>query len=158
MSTSRNAPCPCGSGKKYKLCCLRNEPVDEHPGYTPFSSRVVTRQEMCISDEVKHIRACAVAGEAHIVTLGQLLFFSTATGDAWVLDPEDQLSTCLMTEGLPLPVAIDETAMNFRIAWGGRYTAHEQSFIVTDASGRTTTYADYPVLQIVRASRGGGMR
>jgi preprotein translocase subunit SecA len=21
----RNAPCPCGSGKKYKLCCGRNE-------------------------------------------------------------------------------------------------------------------------------------
>ena len=27
-STSRNQPCPCGSGRKYKLCCLRNEP---HP-------------------------------------------------------------------------------------------------------------------------------
>ena len=22
-SISRNAPCPCGSGKKYKQCCLR---------------------------------------------------------------------------------------------------------------------------------------
>ena len=22
MSVSRNAPCPCGSGRKYKLCCL----------------------------------------------------------------------------------------------------------------------------------------
>ena len=21
---SRNAPCPCGSGKKYKQCCLKN--------------------------------------------------------------------------------------------------------------------------------------
>ena len=21
----RNAPCPCGSGKKYKKCCLREE-------------------------------------------------------------------------------------------------------------------------------------
>lgn len=25
---SRNAPCPCGSGKKYKLCCLKKELVD----------------------------------------------------------------------------------------------------------------------------------
>ncbi len=24
--TGRNEPCPCGSGKKYKRCCLRNEP------------------------------------------------------------------------------------------------------------------------------------
>ena len=22
--TGRNAPCPCGSGRKYKLCCGRN--------------------------------------------------------------------------------------------------------------------------------------
>ena len=23
METGRNAPCPCGSGKKYKNCCLK---------------------------------------------------------------------------------------------------------------------------------------
>lgn len=23
----RNDPCPCGSGKKYKQCCLKNVPV-----------------------------------------------------------------------------------------------------------------------------------
>jgi hypothetical protein len=25
MKTGRNAPCPCGSGKKYKNCCLSKE-------------------------------------------------------------------------------------------------------------------------------------
>lgn len=25
MKTGRNAPCPCGSGKKYKMCCLRRD-------------------------------------------------------------------------------------------------------------------------------------
>ena len=25
MKTGRNEKCPCGSGKKYKQCCLRNE-------------------------------------------------------------------------------------------------------------------------------------
>lgn len=25
MKTGRNAPCPCGSGKKYKKCCLKLE-------------------------------------------------------------------------------------------------------------------------------------
>ncbi|MFC1706337.1 SEC-C metal-binding domain-containing protein [Planctomycetota bacterium] len=24
--TRRNRPCPCGSGKKYKLCCLADVP------------------------------------------------------------------------------------------------------------------------------------
>ena len=26
MAVGRNAPCPCGSGKKYKKCCLRSAP------------------------------------------------------------------------------------------------------------------------------------
>lgn len=27
----RNAPCPCGSGRKYKLCCLPEEPAPGGP-------------------------------------------------------------------------------------------------------------------------------
>lgn len=27
----RNDPCPCGSGKKYKQCCLDKEPVPKSP-------------------------------------------------------------------------------------------------------------------------------
>ena len=27
MKIGRNAPCPCGSGRKYKNCCLRKEAV-----------------------------------------------------------------------------------------------------------------------------------
>lgn len=29
MKISRNSPCPCGSGAKYKMCCLSKEPVFE---------------------------------------------------------------------------------------------------------------------------------
>lgn len=28
MSVARNAACPCGSGKKYKKCCLGNDSSD----------------------------------------------------------------------------------------------------------------------------------
>ena len=27
--TGRNAPCPCGSGKKYKKCCLRKDEEEQ---------------------------------------------------------------------------------------------------------------------------------
>lgn len=33
---NRNDPCPCGSGKKYKQCCLKNESVKT---YTPAGKR-----------------------------------------------------------------------------------------------------------------------
>ena len=37
-SPGRNDPCPCGSGRKYKQCCLRSElqeasPSGREPGY-----------------------------------------------------------------------------------------------------------------------------
>lgn len=31
MTTSRNAPCPCGSGKKYKKCCLTGKAENDAP-------------------------------------------------------------------------------------------------------------------------------
>jgi hypothetical protein len=50
---SRNAPCPCGSGKKYKKCCLprdqlRSAENREHPGFfetdlDQLSNSVVSR-------------------------------------------------------------------------------------------------------------------
>ena len=36
----RNDPCPCGSGKKYKNCCLNNKDADYN------STRELTAQEM----------------------------------------------------------------------------------------------------------------
>ena len=35
---SRNDPCPCGSGKKYKKCCLAKEKVSRGPAPPPISS------------------------------------------------------------------------------------------------------------------------
>jgi len=30
----RNAPCPCGSGKKFKMCCIDNQ-LNLFPHHTP---------------------------------------------------------------------------------------------------------------------------
>ncbi len=42
-SLARNAPCPCGSGKKYKLCCLpKQQPA---PARQPSTSRAPLDQD-----------------------------------------------------------------------------------------------------------------
>ena len=51
----------------------------------------------------------AAANEFRVVTLGPLVFFSTETGDGWMLDPQDGLANCLARDGDPLPVDIKET-------------------------------------------------
>lgn len=52
-------------------------------------------------------------------TLGPLLFFSTETGDAWVLDPADHLALCLARDGEPLPANIIETPDTVRVCRPG---------------------------------------
>lgn len=43
-TTGRNRPCPCGSGKKYKLCCLpADEPRQAAPRIAVLASKPVTR-------------------------------------------------------------------------------------------------------------------
>jgi hypothetical protein len=34
MTPSRNAPCPCGSGRKYKNCCAGKTPLYKQPRVT----------------------------------------------------------------------------------------------------------------------------
>lgn len=45
-STGRNAPCPCGSGRKYKQCCLRRQAEAESEG-----RRRATRRERLLEIE-----------------------------------------------------------------------------------------------------------
>ena len=42
----RNQPCPCGSGKKYKVCCLRN---DEAATAKPVAAKVGPGSPNCIT-------------------------------------------------------------------------------------------------------------
>ena len=42
-----------------------------------------------LADEVRYIQRRAADYDSRIVTIGQLILFSTKTGDAWLLDPAD---------------------------------------------------------------------
>jgi hypothetical protein len=99
-----------------------------------------------LADEVRYIQRRAALHDGRIVTLGQLLLFSTDTGDAWLLDTSDQLATRVAQDGDPLPVHIEETATNFAIGWNGRYRIEGDAFIYLDKdSGRVVTILGYPI-------------
>ena len=48
-----------------------------------------------LADEVRYIQRRAAEHDERIVTVGQLVFFSTETGDAWLLDTLDHLAARL---------------------------------------------------------------
>ena len=47
---------------------------------------------MNVRAEARYIIRCAQDRAGRVVTLNQLIFFSTPTGDAWMLDPDDHLA------------------------------------------------------------------
>ena len=59
------------------------------------------------------MRPGAADYDSRIVTIGQLILFSTKTGDAWLLDPADQSAARLAREGESEPIHIEETDTTF---------------------------------------------
>ena len=85
------------------------------------------------------------------MTIGQLVLFSTETGDAWLLDPSDQLAAPLARDGDPLSVEIEETDTSFIVAWKGRYRIDGPAFTYAEKGlGRVRTILGYPTRRIVQ--------
>ena len=68
-----------------------------------------------LADEVRYIQQRAANHDGRIVTIGQLMLFSTETGDAWLLDRTDFLAARLARNGEAEPIQIVETAATFAI-------------------------------------------
>jgi hypothetical protein len=105
-----------------------------------------------LADEVRYIQNKAAEHDGRVVTLGQLVLFSTDTGDAWLLEVTDQLAVRLARDGDPEPIQLEETDTSFAIGWKGRYHIEGPAFIYSDRdTGRVTTVLGYPTQTIARA-------
>jgi hypothetical protein len=118
---------------------------------SPRGSQRQTRESLHLAKEVRTIQHRAAEQDGRIVSIGPLVFFSTDTGDAWMLEPADHLAVRLARGGDPLPVLIEETDERFAIGWQGRYHFDGDMFVYEDnESGRLTAIRGYPVKQIQR--------
>ena len=106
-----------------------------------------------ITDEVRYIQRRAADHDGRIVTIGQLVLFSTNTGDAWLLDPADSLAARLARNGETEPIRIEETDINFSIDWPGSYRIEGPAFVYADReSGRVVTILGYPVDELTETT------
>jgi hypothetical protein len=116
-------------------------------------TRLVDGVRWRLADEVQYIQRRAAEYDSRIVTVGPLVLFSSETGDAWVLDPADQLATPVAREGDPLPVQVEDTATSFTIGWSGRYRIDGDAFVYIAKDSRTVrTILGYPTLLIAEQS------
>jgi len=107
--------------------------------------QIIGGRDFRLADEVRHIQRQAAHQHGRIVTVGQLILFSTETGDAWLLDPADRLAARLARDGESEPIHIEETDTTFAIGWKGRYRIEGPAFVYADNdSGRVTTILGYP--------------
>ena len=103
-----------------------------------------------LADEVRRIQHRAAEHDGRIVTIGQLVLFSTETGDAWLLDRTDLLAARLARDGETAPIQIVETAATFAIEWTGSYRINGPAFVYSDRdTGRVITILGYPTDKLV---------
>jgi len=116
---------------------------------------MVDGRDFRLADEVRHIQRCAARHDGRIVTVGQLILFSTQTGDAWLLDATDRLAAQLARDGDPEPIHIEETDANFTIDWKGHYRIEGDAFVFVDRKTRgTRAILGYPTQKLQYIKRG----
>jgi len=103
------------------------------------SDRVLAPAQANLHGEVQNICQLAANGECRVIGFSQLIFFSTRTRDAWMLDWEDELAICLMKDAVPQPCELRETDRQFAIQWQGRYHLEGEFFSYID--NQTPTHA-----------------
>jgi hypothetical protein len=104
--------------------------------------------ELDIHRETRYISERAAAHECRIVRRGGLVLFSTVSGDAWLLDLEDQLALCLCRDGAPQPNRILEGPDTFAIDWQAKFAIDGPAFVFQEKSGRVVVKLGYPAEQV----------
>ena len=121
---------------------------------TETSVQVLQGGDVSFIAEARAMQHAARATRARVVRLGQIVFFSTATGDAWILDPREGTAACLARDGDSLPIPIRESAAELAIDWHADYRIEGRTFAVVErGSGSARTILGYPAVEIERLCR-----
>lgn len=120
-------------------------------GSTAHESAQILVKDFNLRKEMDYIVQAASRGDARIVSVGGLVFFSTGDGDAWLLDVEDNLALCLMRGFERCEVEVQDGAETFSIRWDSTFAIEEGCFLVASQSGKATAYPGYPISALERA-------
>src|SRR5260370_2990142 len=84
------------------------KPIRRRPG-----KRIVEGKSFRLADEVRYIQRRAADHDGRVVTIAQLVLFSTETGDPWLLDPTGRLAASLARPGGGEPLHMHEPDPTF---------------------------------------------
>lgn len=133
----RNQPCPCGSGKKYKHCCLTARQVGS-------AASPESQMKSSLMTAIDRARQAAGERKAFFQELGVFLLYSDSAGDAWLLEITETDAVQLAGGGEPLAVEIDENPETIAINFPHTFAIRERQLWLT-------AYADKAQLRLERA-------
>jgi hypothetical protein len=141
----RNQPCPCGSGKKHKHCCL---PAGQ-AGATPSPAN---QMKISLMAAIEKVQGIAVAKKASFHELGVFLFYSDQEGDAWMLEVTESDAIQIAQAGQPMEVPIDENPETIEINFSHTFAFQNRQLILTAYADKSETLLERAPNQQIHAA------
>ena len=120
----RNQPCPCGSGKKHKHCCL----VLQRTGSPPSP---IQQMKVSLLGEIAKIQQAAADRKIRVYQLGVFVFFSMEDGDAWVLEATDHDAVQVACQGQPYKPPVTEDQERIVVDWSHNFILQKKRLVMT---------------------------
>ncbi len=102
-----------------------------------------TADKMTISKKARETAKCAVKGKETVDCIGNFIFFSTTSGEAWMLDHRENFALRLANKSKVLPYKIIETQERFAVEWKERFKIENNQFIASRNENQSV-FKDYP--------------
>lgn len=108
-----------------------------------------TPQDNIITIAAESTAQAALKSEATLNCLGNFIFFSTESGEGWMLDHRKNCALRLAEKGSISPYNILESKERFQVEWKERFRIEGDAFI-TSLQGKETVFHEYPIDALTR--------
>ena len=111
---------------------------------------------LSLGNEVAKIQKAATEKKYGLYTLGVFVFFTTDTGDGWLLEISEMDALQVAKDGKKIEVEIEENEDTIEINWSHKFSVKDNVFKVTDYKTKeTTTFDHYPGNRLAKAVNKG---
>lgn len=142
----RNDPCPCGSGRKFKRCCLGKQQT------AGTNLTEIQQAQISLQNAISKIQEKASQGVQKVHELGVFVLFSTTGGDAWMLEVSQSDALQVAAAKEILTVDFEENPETIEINWTHTFEIEEKQFVITAYKDKkVTTIENYPTHPISAA-------
>ena len=121
----RNEACPCGSGRKFKRCCLGKQQT------ASSNLTEVQKTQISLQNAISTIQKAASQGVQNVHELGVFVLFSTTGGDAWLLEVTDSDALQVAAAQEILTVDFEENPETIEINWSHTFEIKDRQFVIT---------------------------